>query len=499
MTASAAFAEFMAALTLTPQLWQSIEVRSLAVRHGDLWLNVMTRCVLRHEAPTAAPLNTELPISRTIVCRQGVRPFGDLAALVQSAVAGEIDVAGVAVRLEEHPPNGAPPQRYDNAYVRLAADPTATFSQRDTPAAHVLRLQGSSVHEVLRVAGTTLDMLDRELRALPAPWDGVESVVLHGIGSTERVQYGSITARFEIIAPLGARLDAARTELSDGRLLCHAVAATSAAREQLSVGVFAADVRGRVVSRSWDIASMLLDDGDDRAVRIEADLGEIATATVILRVGPYPVERRIVADARFIRTNPMLSAHGLFDASIEHFDPRNFEAKGPEARRFELAVGRLFTFAGFAMDMLSSERTSGDGPDAIAYSPHAGVTLVIECTTSTLATHKGKLGKLAGRAAQVAEAVRDSSVPEVHAIFATSLPRDQVAESERNLAATDGIAVLAREDLQALMVSIREGASARQVVSFLQTRVPMGADRSRIQGSEALGAIGRGRLRPRHR
>lgn len=65
---------FLSAVSETPDLWQSLELRIIAVRLGDRWHSLSLRCQLDARTPDSIPRLAALPITKRVACWQDVRP-----------------------------------------------------------------------------------------------------------------------------------------------------------------------------------------------------------------------------------------------------------------------------------------------------------------------------------------------------------------------------------------------------------------------------------------
>lgn len=464
---------FLEAVALTPGLWASVSVRTIAVRVSDRWHNLVTRCQLEPHSPDdIRPLDNP-PQLEMLRLEQMVLPAADLQAFVAAVTEGEATVGSLPISfLATRSPSETEQEPYSRSFCNLCSDIEAPQTATGFRIGHRLRLFGGSGNEFFKDLPRSRDGLNAALIALEHPWDGLDGLTLHGVGSTARIDYHTDVSA-EFVAPLPLRwLGAA---LEKGLLRYRVQVGPAAASSKCSIGVFGIQAEGPPVSESIAMQpGALIPDGPAYAWDGTSTFEGARLLTLLLRLGPFLVERRIVADPIGGAENPRIAVYRVFDRDLTELN-RLLTAPQPKDKDlFHSAVSRLFTIAGFSVDSFVADKPLQGrhrGPvDFIAYAPTERFVLVVECTTGTLASKEGKAGRLVTRARDVQAALANVSGDEVLAMMVTAL--EAVPESELQDAATDGVAVVTLPDLGALLRLAEEQAPLAKIVGWCRARVP---------------------------
>lgn len=472
-----AIARFQALVDETPGVWQSIDVRAIATTCADAESNLLCIARLDCRAPSDYPSSAHLPIVPPIVCRQMVVPFARLHDLLTQLRNGALAFDERVVSFRKRPSHngGGPEPPYSSCYTSRATELLSVPNDAAFSIGHLLVARGDSNQEVFRGVVDGLEGLNNALRRAERPWDGVDSLTRHGLRTRHRIDYNT-TSTLEVVAPLEARLDAARCTLRDGAFLCTILAAAQL-KPFLRLGIFGAHSDGVVFQDQIDLSSAGDWRSDGERVRWEGtfvwrDTGRV---TLFLSVGNSSIDRLEVVDLSASTTNPRISGYSLVDPKLELLRKRLTPSPGRDSALFERAVARVFTFAGFVTDGYAFEKGLTNGPDALAYAPDGSTLLVIECTTGPLSSKEGKMSQLIARTARVRDRCAQS-VATVLPVIVSSLPRGEFADFELTAAATDRVCVLGREDVLALLELCVAQVSTQQVVSFCLARIPKRSD-----------------------
>jgi hypothetical protein len=478
-TVREAVTNFVGWLGDTPAAWQSIEVRGTALFFEHSFHNAITRIRLNPDPDPALQVEF-LAHTRSLVAFRAFAPMKSLDDLLTHLAAGYLQFPTMRVACVADM-GGGTRGPYAYAIARAAGLPGDSSSE-PFGRAHVLRLSGETMQFALSSMLGGREAIDAELQAAEIPWGGVDDLVDHLVGPQLRIDYGS-QAVVEILAPLAARIDPTRCVLSRGKLTASIATANAGLTEQCSVGITTRTDSGDIGTRTrasiqrpdWTAEGHLQRASKDLVVSDDA-----SQASIFLRVGDkYVIDRAVVRD--FARPSPNLrmQAYAVVDPEMVLFLERLFELKAKEkAPGFERAIARLFMFAGFLVDSFAGDQRQTDGPDVFAYVPGQAISLVIECTLGPLAGAGGKQSKLMARAGAHAAALDvGGSRQEVIPVLVTALPLDQVALADRQEADTNGIVILAREDLEGLLALVRQQSTPDATLDFVRSRIPRQRDR----------------------
>jgi hypothetical protein len=462
---------FLSAVATTPGLWAALDDRSVAVQVGEKWHNLLTRCQLTGRAPEEVPRFEHLPTTKLIACRQAVLPISQLEDFLVAAGRGEVEIGDAHIFFVGQQSGNAPETPYPLSYCYFESDFGAS-SDAFFRTGHALQLSASSCSELFsRVPGSS-EAIERGLRGLEQPWDGLDSLAKYFIGTEGRLDH-SATLRLEVIAPLEARFE--HCALKGGTLTVHVTAGRRPVTERCTLGLFGTRVNRMPFAETLHIRPDQWQPKAANAVHIwegTHQLDRALWATLLLRVGPSVVERRTVTDPVGVGGNARLEAYRVFDSGAGWLTHLLTEPLPSEKDDFHRAVARLFTFLGFYVDSFVGEKKlEGLGiVDFLAHAPLERCLFVVECTTGQLASKDGKLGKLVTRARDIQDALRSVSADEVLPVMVTSLLN--VPDYELEDAATDGVAVLTQPNLDELLLMAKRQAPLEQVVAWCKARVP---------------------------
>jgi hypothetical protein len=459
--------EFLEAVRQTPELWQSIDTRVLAVRDNGPWQNLLTRCYLDSKPPDAVARHTDLPVTLHAGCCQDVRPCSQLQEIVEAVEMGELGLCGESIQYVA--PSAHPSDRkYSfNPYDFI------DISERERVAyrlwsSHSLSAVGNSWRDVFGALTVDRSTLDIELRAHAAPFDGLGGAAQLAIGSPDPIEVDHY-CRFEVFAPVEAMLVPERCALRGGSLQYAVRVGSEAVQRQASLGIVT--VGSSPVSHRHSVSlseAAWKQEGPYWLSSGESRTESSQTATLLLRVGALPVHRLTRVDLLAGSGSLSMAAYRLFDPELKILRESLGLDGPPDSDPFERAVTRLLLLLGFQVDRLSGDKRLEDAVDVLAYTVLANDCWAVECTTGAIAS-RGKLSKLIARRAEIAARVR---FEHVWGVAATALPLNRIPPADLEQAATNRIVVLASEDIAELLLLASKGAPTSEALAFLAGRVP---------------------------
>ena len=206
------------------------------------------------------------------------------------------------------------------------------------------------------------------------------------------------------------------------------------------------------------------EDGGGLRTRLDIQIrkGDSA-ATLFILVGGRCVDCVSVALAG-AGSNVRMRTHDVVDLGLRRFLEHLRPERWHKSTQFEEAVNLLFFFLGFHIDPLYAQSGLRDMIDSLAHDPASSVILAIECTVGP-PDAKAKLSKLIARSADMRSKLPDS---EVISVLATAIPRAGLSKAEVEKAERDGVALLAREDLDDLWMAAQAGETTAHVVRRLR-------------------------------
>jgi hypothetical protein len=144
--------------------------------------------------------------------------------------------------------------------------------------------------------------------------------------------------------------------------------------------------------------------------------------------------------------------------------------KGRDARDLEAAVAWLFWMLGFSTVQLGSTGRTQDFSDVVLITPQGHIA-VVECTTGLLRADS-KLPKLVARASTVRQRLDQSSHAHLKLlpVMVSTLTRQEL-QADLEDAERLGVLVIAREELDQMVVRTLAGANPDELFTTAEQRV----------------------------
>jgi hypothetical protein len=405
-----------------------------------------------------------------VLALQHVIPFQALAEFIREVLEGQIEVRGHVVSfrtgeaLHERQSAAAEGRPYEWGSIAFL-DISSPWAQAEHPwSALTFSIQSDSVGIYLRHLAREDRGIDQELRTHLNPYDGLSGLVKFFARGPDKFG-NSHSRRFEVLAPLHARFshDSSRFD-EELQIGIHVGARGRSVISQ--IGYFAADADGQVRSGTLSLAdARFIEDATAGKVIMVHPFPAVGSVTLFLCVGSHCVDKMTLIRLPAHAPNPRVEAFRTIDPDLAYFQAGLRPSIRSSTDAFEQSVARLFTFLGFTVDVLGPDKKLSDGVDCLAYT--GTMTLAVECTTGSIDAG-GKLGKLVSRARAIAAAAGGT----VLAVLATSLHRERIAMQEMSRASEDGIAVLAREELDHLFGMCLENAPLASAAEYVASQIP---------------------------
>jgi hypothetical protein len=466
-----------------PSLWNSIDVRGVALHIDGEWHNALTVCRLRSQVANEGSLIPNLPETSLLKCWHEILPIFEIDRILSGLRDGGILWGSLAVKYLAAKGSSAPESyRTHLTFQRVGSPPNPWSDRAWAPASplrwpeSLLRASGGDFSDLLRHIRQSYRDLTNEVHALPVPFDGFEGIARHIVGMRPHNSLGdwpdilpNYTTYFYMSVPFEARFALEGTRLHGGALeICVQVGSQTVA-EHTSIGCVlerdgellqAESIHFGDDSTHWDVHSCTL---NVKVTRPGATL-----AVLLLRVGNRPIERLHLADfnrpARNSRAVAYLSVDPGFDLLSSALEPNDRS----DGSGFERAVARLFGLLGFQTLGLANDKKLSEAVDVLAFNPYGEHVFAIECTTGSLDSG-GKLGKLYLRMMDLSNQLKEHRV---QGILATASERHALSSVEIEKAAQDRIAVLTSGDLKDLLRMASEGGAISSVLSYIGGKIP---------------------------
>lgn len=475
---------YLGALEELPELWRSLDVRTIAINTGGEWHNSLTNVRIDTRLPDELPALESLPETELIGCWQERLAAAELPSLIEDILAGARVIAGRRVVFleltEANAVNGKP---YSDATLALenrrrAVSPA--HRPRDY-VAHYLDLRSSRYGPP--VSSTVFggdQALRRSLESAEQPWEGLAGLARVALESPTKPDEQA-QPLVEFIAPLGIAFENDLVALRDGELTVGLWAGSRAAALRASVGYIA---EGE--DRSYQVGSLRVEatsweGNSEQRGRKSVSLGAtIKRVTLLGRLGSSVVDRRTCEDVSRGSENVHLAVYKELDEGLARLkkalivSDRNAREHSDAAAQFEHAVARIFSIAGFHSDALGSARGVQQAFDVLARTPDGATVIALECSVGALNTKDGKPNRLLGRVDDLRRAPGLVGC-EIIPVMATSRHRTSLSKLDLGSASSDRIGVFCQEDLLELLESVDRGASISEVVERCRRAIPANA------------------------
>lgn len=454
--------QFSKAVYRHGQLWKSIDLRTLAVKIGRRWVSLVTRGYLDHRPRNE--LDRLAPVSRPgLRAWQTTLPYADLGALLDGVLSGYVRSRPRGIHFSGRSEGLAPDINYYFNDIS-SAHRTAKYPFWS---GHSLVGYGAGIWELIQEAGLDPLDIDNQIRGGANPYDGLIGLTRYFHGRPEGLDAPHSTTVFELIAPVAVRFDRPSTRAGSHEAILGLRCRSKGFAEHATIEWTA--VTSNPVPRHGTIALKGLDwsrckDGFTAEVQLSQDAparvqAHIVSAGVCLD--------RVSVAVGSATTNHRIVAHHLADEGLTELRKALFPIEWKNSQGFEAAVGALFHFFGFQVDVLSAQSALGSAVDSLAHDPYSGATIAIECTLGPIDA-SGKLGKLIARSSALRSVLTSRQVIPV---MVTARPKGELSLSELRKAAHDGVLVLTQEDLTTLLTSAEDGATTMDLLEILQERL----------------------------
>lgn len=455
---------FLNAVEADRGLWQSIDVRVIAVHAEGAWHNLITQCYLRSLEPDQVPKLTQSVRSPTLRAEQYILPLADLPDLLAAVESGQWATGDNTIVYRRGEFDSGPPRPYDLANSHLHSLDLRHVHPDFEWAGQVLHASGDHCSTIVQRVPESWQGLESTVRHQPYPFQCLDDLVSHftciHVVDTIRRQ-----ATFEVFAPYEVRLVEDEADLEDGTVYFALEAGSAAAAAACTLRILP-EPRGMQIP-----AMTVLPEQAEWSQRPDGVLtysgehavGPASAAALVLGCGRQAV-RWLTVQPYMNGSIPVpLAVYRLLDPGLKILKSwlSGKESKDPQGK-FELAVARLFTLAGFQADSFTGHKRLSEGVDFIAHARRQHTCVAAECTTGGI--DGAKLTKFVKRMGEITRTLGN-----VHLVglLVTSTPLDDLSTGEIDRALADGLIIVPADGVAALFELVAAGTSVPAVLDFL--------------------------------
>lgn len=337
----------------------------------------------------------------------------------------------------------------------------------DGPRLPAVRIHGASAFNAMTAIGGDRN-LDWELRASDTPFESMDELFVQ-VGLAPLAQMGGSTT-LEVIAKSPAGLiDTSRIASGEALLECRTARRLSTKKCKIGYRIFRQDGAFDRGSASGDRFEWHEQD-DVKIGSYRVPVGEATLMQAFLSYDGVSLHSWWITDPQQ-QLNPRNAIHQVFDENFDLLKKVLLKPDSGNAHLFEQAISALLNVLGFSVVNYGRIPKLQKGPDIIAITASGNVG-VIECTVGLL-DHDDKLGKLVQRTELIKQGMAAAGYGFVRfqPIIVTALSRREVATDLEN-AGKHGIAVVCREDIQALLNQVGLPPNADQYFANAEALVP---------------------------
>ena len=455
-------ADFTKSLAAHPRLWAWVDLRVVALRVGDNYVNLATYGLLTAKALQRTRRVKLLARNDVVLAAHVVLPRANLNDVLEAIEAGKLEIGDSLVQYESTH-SSSPPRACAFSTFRVNRIDRSYSSPALPWSGYVLETYGGNANALVhRIAGEWRSM-DAALRNLPWPADDLGDLTGRVTGLEGWINTSTLVG-VRFFAPLEARFDLNVTALASGEANFRIVAGSTAALRTATVNVFRSDDQakyGGVASTAKE--RFTPPDSSDagaglRSIERRRKVPGARAVQFELRIGGEPVEVVKRVDYLAAGESVRVAAYRIFDPDLKVLR-RRLRPGAKDRTFFEVTVGRVLMIAGFHVDVIRDPGLT-DGVDIIAHDPWEKRMVAVECTTGAL-NAAGKMDKFMLRLAEFRRALPDV---EIIGAIATGKETQDHAPDALDAAAKNRMAVIDPADLEALLeLGLRGGTLSEAV------------------------------------
>jgi hypothetical protein len=322
------------------------------------------------------------------------------------------------------------------------------------------------------------ELIEWRLRAWNPPIRGLEDLLINFIGFTHSFDHG-INTYTEIVAPTYIRFTE-KCRFEKNNLFLEIEHPRAFDLKNMRIGMIRRTMAGHLKRHLYRQARMPIVPLDKRT-ELLLKLKDCQSAQVFLKYNDDATDEIEVLSPKGELFNPPLSAHIHLDPDFSKLLNLLYGQGGQKGRDFEGALAVLLGLAGFICCPYGVTSSLQEAPDVLAFLHGMNQVIVCECTTGPLDANS-KLSKLVKRTKELQK--KYPSLQWRPVIF-TPDEFDTVLDSEKEKAAMEGIAIVAREHIVEILSAVKEGVQAKAILEYLPGLVP-----TRYSSSSPFGIAG---------
>ena len=450
---------FLEAIAAYRELYQALDIRIIAGKMYDGWVNMATNITFEIIPVNEADILNNLPCLDQLQAFHLKRPFSDLEVTINELLSGRLVVRNVEIQYGRATTNQA---RSPLSFCYRSYSRNSRFNSAESY--KEIRLEEHFGEPYNSILGDK-DKFDSLLCCLDVPFDGLSDFHKSFLNYNLSGDYNK-SAHVLITAPTYIRFSN-ECHFEGNNLRVEIETPSSARPSLIRLGIIEHAANGSRKRYSLPIGSeAAVEDNTKYILNITA--GQCLYAEAFLVYNNDLTDRLRIYSSEGLLSQHLTRLYSYFDPSLRTLQ-NLIAGEGQGSKDFELGICLLFGLAGFVCQPVGLYKPLNHVPDGIALIPNASKAILYECSLD-LSDRENKLLKLSKRTKELHE-----SAPEFEIIpaFFTNLPRRNIVQSEISKAAVETIAMVGKESIEEILDSALIAMNAEEIFNQIQQLVPI--------------------------
>lgn len=453
--------EFLKDILPYRELYNSLDVRLLAYRLRDVWINIATKITLQTCSPADLKLERKLPELENLKVIHTICPARKLETLLDELSKAKICLNKSETLFGRLDENGIIPQLYLRNSIYSRNRPG--FHGEINYKTFILADRGTSIHMIIK----DQERIEWQLRAWNPPYNGLNDLSINFLRSGRDLDSNNATF-IEIVAPTFIKFGDERKFEKD-ELILEVDHPQNVKLENVQFGIVRRSMKGDINRYLYGMKGYIVHH-DDRKTFFRKKIRGCQSVQVFLKYNKDVADSVEVLSPKSAQFNPPLAVQKQFDHNLKNLQTLIRGDKDRHGINLEAGIPLLLSITGFQCLPYALTKKMQDGPDGIAFIPGLGQGLIYECTTG-LPDTKNKLSKLSRR---FRELRKKNPTLDLRPVIFTSAESDVIPDIEKDKASREGISIVGREQISEIFKAANDGCQEQEIFEYIIQLVPFG-------------------------